>query len=157
MCDEPLTPPHGLQAIRQTYGQIVVSGDQVISPIGWEAVHLITVRDLPGYEGRGVRIHRKVEMPLRAALARCKALDDGYKIQSLGCWCVRAKRGGSKELSLHSWAIAVDVNAATNPRGNPMRRDIPDAWVRAFEAEGWSWGGHFQTADPMHFQYASGA
>jgi hypothetical protein len=31
---------------------------------------------------------------------------------------------------------------------------MPPEVVRAFEAEGWVWGGRFRTPDCMHFQVA---
>ena len=117
---------------------------------------MTTVTDLPGYEGKKVYLNKDIENPLRDALTACLALNDGYCIQHLGCFAPRAKRGHPDQMSLHSWGIAVDINADQNPRGNPMVRDIPDAWVHAFEAVGWTWGGRFPTADPMHLQFASG-
>ena len=67
-----------------------------------------------------------------------------------GCYNVRYIRGG-KELSMHSWGIAVDHNASTNLLGTEgdMNRDV----VRVFESCGFFWGGNFKRKDPMHFEF----
>lgn len=113
------------------------------------------VSDLPGV-GRRVYLNRAIEAPLRLALQRCIDRHDGYVIRTLGCFAPRASRSDANRLSTHSWGIAVDINADTNPMRSPMVRDIPDAWVAAFEACGWTWGGRWKTPDPMHFQFARG-
>lgn len=69
-----------------------------------------------------------------------------------GCYNVRYVRGSSSVLSLHSYAIAVDLNAATNPLGGMS--SWSDAFVRCFTDVGFTWGGDFKARkDPMHFQW----
>lgn len=166
MVHGPFTrPPRGIREIRQVYGDIAVVGGQVVSPAGWESRNMVLVRDFPGIPLRGdggagrLYVHAAAELPLRAALERCVILGDGYAIRTIGCFAPRMKRSNSGELSLHAFGCAVDINAAENPQarlGTPdCRRDIPDAWVEAFESAGWTWGGHFPRPDPMHFQLAS--
>ena len=58
-------------------------------------------------------------------------------------------RGGTSE-SLHSWGIAIDINALTNVLGT--EGDMPQAVVEAWEAEGGEWGGDWSRPDPMHFE-----
>lgn len=151
-----VAPPHGLAAVRATFGPIVVADGEITGPAHWESANMKTVSDLPGI-GRRVYLNRAIEAPLRLALARCIERHDGYVIRSLGCFAPRAKRSNPDRLSLHSWGVAVDINADTNPMRKPMQKDIPDEWVAIFEAVGWTWGGRFPTPDPMHFQWASGA
>lgn len=70
-----------------------------------------------------------------------------------GCYNLRYIRGRTK-LSTHSWAIAVDHNAALNPLGAEPK--INKAVVACFVSEGFRWGGEFSRPDGMHFQYALG-
>ena len=58
-------------------------------------------------------------------------------------------RGGSTK-SMHSFGIALDINALSNALGTDG--DMPQAVVDAWEAEGGAWGGNFSRPDPMHFE-----
>ncbi len=82
-----------------------------------------------------------------------------YPVVGTFCWRTIA---GTKRLSMHSLAIAVDVNPGRNPywrhhrRPSDMlarRRDFPKEVVEAFEAEGFIWGGKWAEYDVMHFEY----
>lgn len=62
---------------------------------------------------------------------------------------------GTYTLSNHSWGLAIDLNAITNPQGNPLHTDMP-AWViECAQRHGLDWGGWYTTArkDPMHFEF----
>jgi len=66
-----------------------------------------------------------------------------------GCFIIRTKRE-LKSLSLHSWAIACDVNQSEN-----QLRAIPKlspAFVKCFTDAGCDWGGTWTRKDGMHFQ-----
>ena len=68
-----------------------------------------------------------------------------------GCFIIRQKRGLSS-MSLHSWALAVDINAAENPlRAEPK---LSKEFVDCFKCAGMHWGGDWQRKDGMHFQIA---
>lgn len=56
----------------------------------------------------------------------------------------------AKYLSKHSWAIAIDVNAAWNRLG--MKPTLTPKFVKCFTDAGFSWGGHFKRLDGMHFE-----
>ena len=64
---------------------------------------------------------------------------------------------GGHQLSLHSYGIAIDWDPEHNPRKNPLTRTLPDWWYDIWAAHGWSDGRHFNTPDPMHVQFATGA
>jgi hypothetical protein len=68
-----------------------------------------------------------------------------------GCFNIRLKRGLST-LSLHSWAIAIDINAAWNGLGKTptMSKEL----VQCFIDAGFEWGGYWTRLDGMHFQLA---
>ena len=60
-------------------------------------------------------------------------------------------------LSLHSYGIAIDWDPLHNPRQKPLTRVLPDWWYDIWKSHGWSDGRHFNTPDPMHVQFATGA
>ena len=66
-----------------------------------------------------------------------------------GCFNVRRKRG-LKSLSLHSWGIAIDVNAAWNGLGKEPT--LSKEFVQCFLDAGFDWGGTLRRKDGMHFQ-----
>ena len=66
-----------------------------------------------------------------------------------GCFNVRRKRG-LKSLSLHSWGIAIDVNAAWNGLGKEPT--LSKEFVQCFIDAGFDWGGTWTRKDGMHFQ-----
>jgi hypothetical protein len=66
-----------------------------------------------------------------------------------GCFNIRKKRGLAS-MSLHSWGIAIDVNAFEN--GLNMRPKLSLGFVRCFTDNGFDWGGTWQRKDGMHFQ-----
>lgn len=66
-----------------------------------------------------------------------------------GCFNVRRKRG-LKSLSLHSWGIAIDVNAAWNGLGKEPT--MSEELVKCFTDAGFDWGGTWNRKDGMHFQ-----
>jgi hypothetical protein len=66
-----------------------------------------------------------------------------------GCFNVRRKRGLTS-MSLHSWGVAIDVNAAWNGLGkNPT---LSKEFVKCFTDAGFDWGGTWTRKDGMHFQ-----
>jgi len=69
-----------------------------------------------------------------------------------GCFNIRPMRGGSGNYSLHSWGIAIDVNAKDNPFNGTV--SLSDGFVRCFTDAGFDWGGSWLTKDAMHFQLA---
>ncbi len=66
-----------------------------------------------------------------------------------GCFNVRRKRG-LKSLSLHSWGIAIDINAAWNGLGKEPTMSVE--LVKCFTDAGFDWGGTWTRKDGMHFQ-----
>lgn len=76
-----------------------------------------------------------------------------------GAWAVRNMRGG-RNLSMHAYGLAIDLNAPENPLGvkpgwheESFTNDHPV--VKMFKEEGWIWGGDWKSRpDGMHFQAA---
>lgn len=88
--------------------------------------------------------------PLGKAL---KALIDTGHVKELktwdGCFNIRKKRGLSS-MSLHSWGIALDVNAFEN--GLNQTPKLSEGFVKCFTDNGFDWGGTWVRKDGMHFQ-----
>lgn len=64
-----------------------------------------------------------------------------------GIYCVRKVRGGTG-WSSHSWACAIDVNAATNKLGT--MGDMREEFGNAFEDAGLTWGRRWTRKDSQH-------
>ncbi len=72
-----------------------------------------------------------------------------------GCFNIRQMKGG-RTWSVHSWGLALDFNAATNPftRGE-LITDFSDDFINCWYEAGWEWGGAWRSVkDAMHFQLA---
>ncbi|MEH6405759.1 MAG: M15 family metallopeptidase [Leeuwenhoekiella sp.] len=71
-----------------------------------------------------------------------------------GCFNIRLVRGSHdpNNWSLHSFGIAIDINAAWNRLGHEptMSTDL----VKCFTDAGFDWGGNWKRKDGMHFQLA---
>lgn len=68
-----------------------------------------------------------------------------------GCYNIRKKRG-LNSLSIHAWALAIDINAAWNQLGKVPR--LSSGFVKCFTDAGLDWGGDWAMprTDGMHFQ-----
>ena len=69
-----------------------------------------------------------------------------------GCFNIRKKRGLSS-MSLHSWAVAIDMNAFENGLG--VEPKLSAGFVKCFTDAGFDWGGVWRRKDGMHFQLKS--
>lgn len=71
-----------------------------------------------------------------------------------GLYNPRIKRGSLNSWSMHSWAIAIDINA--NKNGNrvswPVNATMSIEVMECFAKEGWLSAGAFWGRDAMHFQ-----
>jgi hypothetical protein len=68
-----------------------------------------------------------------------------------GCYVPRfIERNPSRSISLHTWGIAIDMDASTNYRG--IRGTMDERVVEIFKRWGFRWGGDWQYTDPMHFE-----
>ncbi len=120
------------------------------------------------FVGQEVRVHRAVADPVRRVSARLEEAISAdptlarFVTGVLGGtfnWRVVANTG---RRSAHSWGVALDIVVAhtsywewDRAAGRPVTwtNQIPAAVVRAFEAEGFVWGGRWYHYDTMHFEY----
>ena len=80
----------------------------------------------------------------------------GYAIRRDWSWGYANRPiGGTKTPSNHSWGLAVDLNAPTNPMRRPLTTDMPSWLPHMWKAYGFIWGGDWtRTPDPMHYEFA---
>ena len=96
--------------------------------------------------------NRDMVKPLEAALKNVISRGLVAQLKTWdGCFNIRKKRGGTTH-SLHSWGIAIDINAAWNGFGKKptMSKEL----VKCFTDAGFDWGGTWGRPDGMHFQLA---
>lgn len=115
----------------------------------------LTIWDVPTELEIGVipkRIYCNLDMIAPLQIAFTNLIKRGF-VKELktydGCWNIRKKRGLAS-LSLHSWAIAIDVNAAENGLGKDPK--LSKGFVQCFTDAGFDWGGTWTRKDGMHFQ-----
>lgn len=114
----------------------------------FERTHIVSIVWL----NRHVRCHKAIAAALRQVDADLIGLSETSLVRSVdGCYAVRPIRGGVN-LSLHSWGLAIDINASSFPLGSLKRQD--ERLIAAFRENHFFWGGDFWSRkDPMHFQY----
>ena len=74
---------------------------------------------------------------------------------SYGCWGFACRPiRGSNSPSNHSWGLAVDINAPTNPMGSTLITDMPGWMPDLWNAYGFRWGGDYKNRpDAMHYEF----
>lgn len=127
-------------------------------PGGANEASYMTMWDVPTHLEIGVipkRIYcnKLMVQPLTAAFTNLIQRGHVKELRTWdGCFNIRKKRGLSS-LSLHSWGIAVDVNAAWN--GLNQKPTLSEGFVKCFTDAGFHWGGVWKRKDGMHFQLAN--
>jgi hypothetical protein len=103
------------------------------------------------------RCHKKLVPQMRAAFAEVEAAGLSGLIRPGdfgGCFSPRFIRSGNDAgLSRHAWGAAFDFNVSSNLYGEvpTMDRRV----VEIMERNGFSWGGHWNYPDGMHFEFVS--
>jgi len=99
-----------------------------------------------------IHCHHLIAPALRRVLDDLAARHLAHLINTFdGCFEPRHKRWDPRlSLSRHSWGIAVDINARLFPYGSEAKQD--PRLIAAFARQGFAWGGHWRTPDPMHFE-----
>ena len=99
-----------------------------------------------------VTCHRLMLPQLRGALQEVQDAGLAGTLKTYdGCYVPRfIERNPERSISLHTWGIAIDMDASTNYRGieGTMDRRV----VEIFKRWGFAWGGDWQYTDPMHFE-----
>lgn len=129
------------------YGDPTLEKSMVI----WKVPANLQVGKLP----KKVYCNKDMQKPLEQAftnLIQRKLV--GELVSWDGCFIIRGKRSNPKSYSLHSWGVAIDLNAATNGQGK--KPTLSAAFVKCFTDAGLEWGGNWAmpSTDGMHFQLA---
>ncbi len=135
-----LTRPNGRAEIERVFGA--------------RGTNQVTVNMAAGPNGssRSVTCHRLIADRLKAVFDEIKSLGLSNLIDTFdGCFNNRNKRGGSTP-SVHSWGIAVDLNASANPMGSSSMTAGQRRLAEVFK----KYGFYQLPNDPMHFQYCTG-
>lgn len=115
----------------------------------------MTLWDVPteleiGVIPKKIYCNEDMVQPLSKALHNLISTDCVKQLKTWdGCFQIRKKRGLSS-MSLHSWGVAVDVNAAWNALG--ATPTLTPEFVKCFTDAGFEWGGTWTRKDGMHFQ-----
>lgn len=163
---EPLWPavPHGIDAIRETFGDIreYIRADGTLLA-DWERTFItgrvklpksLPLSWAPSQRTTTIACHHVLEGVLQSVFDEIDRRDYWPLLEDFGgCFNFRSARGLQK-LSTHAWGIAVDVAVRNNPLGARPRLD--PRIVAIFEDHGFVWGGDWSRPDGMHFQYCSG-
>ena len=139
---------------KERFGEFAVGlpygSDWIRIEPGWLDRNVVT-RSVPILGS--VTCNRRLFAPLRRALRALERRGLSRVVDRAdyaGCYAPR-RIPGSGSLSLHAWGLAIDLNAAANPRLGGSRQDR--RLVRAMEDAGFTWGGRWPTVpDPMHFE-----
>lgn len=126
--------------------------------IKWEGTYLVSwdvptsINDaIPALPNR-IYCNKLMVGPLEKAFRNLIARGHADELKAWdGCFNIRKKRGlGSP--SIHSWALAVDINAAWNQLGK--KPTFSAGFVKCFTDAGFDWGGDWAMprTDGMHFQ-----
>jgi len=138
----------------------MVSSKQCLAKFGEPSASnkCMTLWDVPteleiGIIPKRIFCNRLMVEPLKKAF---KNLIDTGAVKELktwdGCFNIRKKRGLST-MSLHSWGLAIDVNAFEN--GLYQTPKLSPTFAKCFTDAGFDWGGTWLRCDAMHFQLAS--
>lgn len=114
----------------------------------WDVPTTLEIGEIP----KRIYCNRDMVAPLAKAFENLIATGHVKELRTWdGCFNIRKKRGASSS-SLHSWGIAIDVNAAWNGFGKqPV---LSAGFVKCFKDAGFDWGGDWTKKDGMHFQLA---
>lgn len=99
-----------------------------------------------------IYLNKELLLPLEKSLRLLisNGLSDELKSWD-GCYIIRNARG-LNSWSLHSWGLAIDINALTNRLGHSPT--LSTGFVKCFIDAGFDWGGIWKRPDGMHFQLA---
>jgi hypothetical protein len=131
------------------WGDPALSSNETKYMVMWDVPSDLEIGTLPNK----VYCNRAMIEPLSKAFRNI--IDRGLLDQVRtwdGCFNVRKKRGATSQ-SLHSWGIAIDINAAWNGFGK--KPTMSQELVKCFTDVGFDWGGTWSKPDGMHFQLSS--
>lgn len=147
------------EAAVERYGAIDIASAHWNDAPKWIKMFGVTPEAFPNWKVMNTQIpvthiacNLDVHMPLQMALDA--VVNRGLADQLLtfdGAFNIRLVRGSEALVSAHSYGLAIDINAKTNPLGGPVT--ISQELAQCFSEFGWDWGARFHRMDGMHFSY----
>ena len=122
---------------------------------GWPNCSRSNMVTLVRRDGLRLPVHREIA-DLVSILMDLTELAGRYNIVPSWTWGFACRAiAGTNQPSNHSWGTAVDINAPVNPRKRPLTTNIPRSVRELWKANGFRWGGDYQTSvpDAMHFEF----
>ena len=140
----------------------------------WDEMLYMGVWNVPKYIQNYIPVlptkiycNKEMVIPLETAFLNVINLGLQDEVKTFdGCFNIRAIRGEEKTvenfiktgqiekamiyMSVHSWGVAIDLNAAWNGLGKTP--EISEDFVSCFKMAGFDWGGDWKRLDGMHFQ-----
>ncbi|HEY0816016.1 MAG TPA: M15 family metallopeptidase [Pseudonocardia sp.] len=108
--------------------------------------------------GVGVSVHRRLARLVALLIAATE--ERGYLLRAGECWGYVCRAiAGTSAPGHHSWGLAVDINALSNPYRFPRCTDLPTWTPLLWNRYGFAWGGNDNEdgqngkADSMHFEF----
>lgn len=115
----------------------------------WDVPSELEISAVP----KKIYCNKDLVLPLEQAFRNIKERKKAWELKTWdGCFNIRNKKR-STSLSLHSWGVAVDINAAWNKMGTSPT--LSKELVMCFMDAGFDWGGRWAVPDGMHFQLSS--
>jgi hypothetical protein len=149
---DAVLPPVMLKSLFGEFAARPVPGDPGYLQLDprWVNDHIVTTT-LPVI-GR-VTCNRALIPQLRGAMQKLSRRGLSSLIHTFnGCYVPRfVNRIPTASISHHTWGVAFDCNAATNPFGSPAHQD--PRLVKILRRWGFTWGGDFIVPDGNHFEY----
>lgn len=149
---DAVLPPVLLKSLFGEFAARPVPGDPGYLQLDprWVNDHVVTTT--APILGR-VTCNRALIPQLRGAMRELRRRGLSSSIDTYhGCYVPRfVNRIPTASISHHTWGVAFDCNAATNPFGSPPRQDA--RLVEVLRRWGFTWGGDFIVPDGNHFEY----
>ncbi len=113
-------------------------------------------KEFPWFPAKRIFINNDFRDKLRVAFERIEAASLQGEIHTFdGCYVERKVRGSNK-ISLHSWAMACDLNAHEERLGQTVSH-FSTVFISIMVTAGLFWGGNYKgRKDPMHFSLYNG-
>ena len=128
------------------FGDPLTTNDEGTYMVMWDVPPTLEIGVIP----KRLYCNKLMMQPLTTAFSNLISRNVVYELKTWdGCFNIRKKRGLAS-MSLHSWGLAIDVNAAWNGLGTESK--LSPEFVKCFTDAGFHWGGEWSRKDPMHFQ-----
>ncbi len=113
-------------------------------------------KDFAWFPAKKILINKEFKAKLFVALTNIERAGLQHEIKTFdGCYNERSVRG-MDSTSLHAWAMAIDINAATEKLAQ-QSTNFSGQFIAIMKAAGLFWGGDFKSRlDSMHFALYNG-